>query len=441
MENDLHEKASHQRNRYFRYSIASSLVSKVITAAVQIIALPIAALSLGVHGFSLYAMLIAAVGWLALSNLGIGPTLVVRLAASNVHRNFEEENHIFSSAFFSTLFVSTVVSVFAILAVWTLPVQNVFGQLYVDDLLTIRWGLTVLIALFLLQSNLSLFESAQAGYQQQYLQNLFAAASGVPCILAIWIVAKHYPTPVNLILAINLPLVLFRLINVVWVMFRHQHLIPSLSSFRWFLCKDLVRNGVTFSLAGGIGNFLAHIFPVILVGRSFSADISAAFAATMNAIILVSGVLSMLSTPLWPAIADSVARGEREWARKAYRRLLYAVMTFAILVNLFFAVLGGWLFNLWFKGQINPSQGLLLAAGFYFVFLCWESAHFTILVGLHKIGMVSRLVFVRAVLGVLITISFIKMGNETVPFIAMITAIIIIDLIPMRRFVLRSLLS
>jgi O-antigen/teichoic acid export membrane protein len=439
MKINTHASATAFRIKQFRYAVATSLLSKVITLAVQVIALPIAAISLGVHGFSLYALLTAAVGWLTLSNLGIGPILVVKLAATHVHGDFKEESHIFSSAFFITLIVSALVSFFAILAVWLLPVQNIFGPLYVSDLLTIKWGLTVLTVLFFLQSNISLFESAQAGYQQQYVQNLIAVVSGLPCLLAVWIVSQNNPTPVSLILALNMPLVIMRFVNVGLIVFRQPHIFPSLNSFRWSICKNLVQNGITFSLAGGLGNFLAHILPVILVGRSFSADVSASFAVTMNAIILASGVIGMLLRPLWPAVADSVARGDREWAKIAYKRLLKSVMAFGFFVALFLIVYGEWMFRIWFHGKINPSYWLIVSAGFYFVVLCWESLHFSIMVGLHKVSIASILMCARSILGVSATIMLLDKGSEALPFMMMIISIAVVNLIPMRKLVLRGL--
>lgn len=425
----------------FRYAVVSSVASKLTTVAVQIIAIPMAALSLGAHEFALYAMLIAAVGWLTLSNLGIGPTLVVRLAKAHVYGSISEESHIFSSAFFPTLIISAAVSLSALSVLWILPINAIFGPLYINDLSTIKNGLTALICLFFLQANISLFESAQAGYQKQYVANIFAAISSLPCILAVFIISKVNPTPVNIILALNVPVIIFKLINAVWIMRRYPHIIPSLLNFRWSISKNLLKNGIIFSLAGGIGNFLAHILPVIIIGRLFASNVSASFSATMNVIILASGITSMLANPLWPAISSSVAQGDHDWAKRAYRRLLWVVMTFGLLVALFLGLKGEWLFKIWFKGEINPSNELLMAAGLYFVALCWESAHFSILIGLHQIKIASILICMRSIVGVTATVLFISTGNEAFPFISMFMSIFIVDFIPLRKLVVKSLIS
>ena len=431
--------AKASREKRFRYAVISSFTSKLTSAGLQIIAMPIAAISLGAHNFALYTMLMAAVGWLALSNIGIGPTMVVRLAAAHVHDDLNVESCIFSSGFIPAFIISAIVSITVILAVWTLPVHNIFGPLYVADEHMVQWGLTTLVAIFFLQTNLSLFEYAQAGYQEQYVQNLVATVSSLPCILAVLIIAKLKPTPVSLILAINVPIILFRCFNVAWIVRNHSQICPSLNFFRWSICKELVGSGAIFSLAGGGGNFLAHILPVILIGRSFSSEISASFAVTMNAVIIASGVISMISTPLWPAIADSVTRGDSGWARKAYRRLLLVAMTFASLISLFLAFQGEWLFQQWFNGYINPSLNLIFAAGIYFMALCWENIHFTILIGLNKIKKASLLVCARAIFGAVLIVLFLRNGGEMIPFIMMSIAVIIVDLIPLRKLVLRAL--
>ena len=425
----------------FRYAVGSSIASKIATAAVQIIAMPVAELSLGSHGFALYAMLTAAVAWLTLSNLGVGPVLAVRLASAHAMGNVQDERNIFSSAFFPSLIVSSLVSLTALLIIWLAPIANIFGALYVEDFPAIRSGLTVFVAIFYFLTNLSIFEYAQSGYQEQYVQNLVSALSSVLSLLALLILVKFDPTPVGLILALNSPVVFLRSCNAIYVMLRHPHTRPSLKAFRWYTCKTLMQSGAIYSLAGGVGNFLAHILPVILIGRMFSAESSAAFAATMNLLILASGVISMLSTPLWPAISDSIARGDRAWAERAYNRLLLAVMAFGFTTALALAFKGELIFEIWFKGQINPARNLIVGAALYFVALCWESAHFSVLVGLHKISFASVLIFTRTAVGIITISIFLKIGNEASIFVIMFFSILLVDFIPLRMMVKRKLSS
>ena len=86
------------RIRRIKYAVVTSLCSKAITIIMQVVALPIAVKALGNKQFVLYSMLISAVGWLSLVNLGIGPALTVNIAEAAVLKDRETEKRLFNSA-------------------------------------------------------------------------------------------------------------------------------------------------------------------------------------------------------------------------------------------------------------------------------------------------------------------------------------------------------
>lgn len=427
------------RARRFSYAVITSIASKVSTAGVQIVALPIAAAALGTHGFALYSLLAAAVGWLALANLSIGPGLGVRLAGLRVVDSPQTTSEVFSSGFFLNLILVMLVGAAAMGAIWNLPVHEWFGPAYIQDKDEIRYGLTALVVFFIVQSSLAPVEAAQTAYQNQHVLNIVAAAGGLCCIFAVIATAAETPSPVSLIVAMNSPTLLARVGNAVAFVARNSALFPRPSGLNKTVCRELATSGLTYSLAGTAGHFLSHIFPVLVIGRNFAPDTAGAFAATMNAIILASGVLSMVTTPMWPAIADSIARGDREWARRAYGRLLGATLLFGTMVAVVFSTFGTRIFDVWFRGHIQPHWTLLTAAGLYFLASSWEVAHFMTLVGLNRIKTASTLMFLRSVVGTVAVLSMGPVWNAAGPFAAMTAAIIVIDMLPLRRLTLAAL--
>lgn len=414
--------------RYSRlkYAVATSLSSKVTTALVQLIALPVAVKALGNSCFTLYAMITAAVAWLALTNLGIGPALVVRIAEAHARGDADSERCLFVSALLPVTILAFCTSIIALSLVWTFNISTLFGPNYVGDIGTIRSGLSILILLFFVQAILSLFEAAQSGYQEQYVYNLNATVSSIPCFIAILAVAKSGATVVGMILAVNAPVVIFRILNALWVLKAHENLRMVPEAFRKGLAVSLLKHGVSYSLAGGFGNFLAHVYPVILVGRALPPVHSAAFAATMNALVLASSVLSMVYLPMWSAIADSLARGEIEWAKKARRRLVTASAVYGLIVGLGFAFLGQSVFRFWFQGALHPDRSLLIACGIYFFALCWEGPHFTILVGLRQIHFASLVFLARTALSAVLMSLMIRYFGVVAPFAVMSVMVLII---------------
>ncbi len=430
-----------QRTRRIRYAIASSLASKVTTAAVQILALPLAATSLGIHGFAVYMMMAAAVGWLGIANLGIGPVVNVKIAAAHAGEDAELERVIFSSGLSISLSLAVVVASLALVLIWVIPIRAIFGPLYVAESTGIRLGMSCLVAFFFVQTSVSVFEAAQAGYQEQYIQNVVAAVSSLPVLMAVWLVARYHPTPVALIWALGAPPLAFRVGNAVAVVWRHPAIKPSVNFVKSRMCRSLVKTGSVYSLAGGLASFLAHVFPVLLVGRLSNSMAAVGFAATMNMVILLNGMVSMLASPLWPAVADSLARGDLAWARRAASRVVWLVTSFGLIVAGFLWLRGEWLFAIWYSGAVQPGHLLLVAAGLYFLAFAWEQAHFSILVGLHQIGKASVLVCSRAVVGIIFFFVARACGytDASVSFFAMLLAIITIDLVPLRMIVLQKL--
>lgn len=384
-------------------------------------------------------MLAAAIGWLFLANLSINPSLIVGIAKHNAQGQRTEALALLSSGFFLSFTIAAIVGMAALAIALFGPVANLFGPTYVQDEEAIRLGLAVLSIFFVIQVALSSIESAQSALHRQHVNNLVVAASGVPCVVAMLVVAQVNPSPVALIIALNGPSLTFRLANCLAFLYRTPDLVPSVALVRRDLCRNLTSRGAIYALAGTASNLLSHVLPILVVGRSLDAENAAAFAATMNAVILLSGVTTMLTVPLWPALADAVARNDREWGLHAYRRLAGAVLIFGLGVALTLSFAGEWIFGVWFRGHIAPAPELLAAAGVYFLFSSLEVVHFMVLVGLDHVRQASLLVFARALAGTTLLLAVNPLPGSFWPFAAMVAAIVLVDLIPLRRATISAL--
>lgn len=429
--------ATLSRGKQFSYALASSVGAKAAAAMVQIVAMPVAAAALGSHGFALFAMLTAAVGWLALANVGIGPALVVGLAGARASNSIAAEKYVTSALAPLCLFTGAA-AIGALLLVWSNVATELFGPAYANDADTVKIGLSLLIGLFVAQSILSVYESAQTAYQEQHVCNGYLAAGSLLCVAATVFVASNSSKVVAILVAMTVPQALCRIVNAANFARAHGAANAKRSRFDKNLSVSLLKSGASFSLAGGVANVLAHIYPVLLVGRTSPPDVTAAFAATMNLVLLASGITAMLSTPLWAPIADSVARREAYWARRAYRQLLWVTLLIGFLLATFLITKGPWLFQVWFRGVVTPSSELTTAAALYLFVLCWEASHFSILIGLGHIYAASWLICLRAVVGAALAVAW-TAGSPTIPFLAMTIATLLVSAIPLRVMVVKKL--
>ena len=232
---------------------------------------------------------------------------------------------------------------------------------------------------------------------------------------------------------------LFRIANALDVLWHRPHLRPGPDSVSWEVCKRLLGSGVAFSLATGFGNFLCHQLPIVLVGRRLAPADAASFAVTMNALLIAAGMVSMVTVSLWPAISDSMARGERSWVERAARRTLRYSVAYGFLIGAVFAALGGILFRFWFGATIVVGPVLSSSLGLYFFLLMWENAYFAILIGMKHIAIPSLLYLCRSLFAVVAMSILVPRIGSPATFIALAASVCLFTLLPFRARVRRVL--
>lgn len=419
------------KTKYYRLAVASSLISKFGTTLVQLLITPLAAIALGVEGFALYVMLIAASGWLAIVSLGLGPVLSVQVARNVIDGTPQREQAIVASAFWTSLGLSLLAATVSAVVVLTIPVSQIFGSQFERHSGDVIFGYMLLTAVYVLQVNLSIFEAVQAGLQRQHTTNLVVALGALVTLPIVFVVADWRPTPASFLVAGLLPTLVLRLAHALWMCSKRMSILPRWQSFDIQVVKLLLSSGAVYSLAGSAGNFISHALPTILIGRVLDAVETGAFAATMHLIILLSGVTAMLVSPAVPVIASSLAQRDHGWVQNAYNKLLLGSMGVAFVAAAVLALAGDQIFEVWMRGTVQPDRWLLVSAGAYFLLSTWEVVHFSLAVAMQKAVIASWLVFLRSVAGATLTVIILPSGGAGTAYIAMCIAVLFVNSVPL----------
>jgi O-antigen/teichoic acid export membrane protein len=385
------------RTTRLRYAVTASLGSKLVTATVQLVAMPVAIRALGPEKFVLYAILASAVGWAGAANLGVGPRLTIAIASASAVVDRLKEAHLLTSALVPVATLCLTIAALLPLALLLIPIDKLAGEHYVDQHTTIWVALIVLVAISLLQAILTVVESAQAGYQEQYIANLFAAGGGAVSLGGLLLTAALAPSVMGMILAMSGPSVLARGANALCFFETRRYLRPALRLFDWYWCRTLLADGLAFSCVG-IGSFYNHQFSIVLAGRLLDTHSAATFAAVMTMFVLLFGLVSMLGVPLMPAIADSIAQRDIEWIRRTYWRFLSYSMLCALVLGGLWMAGGRLVLRLLYGPVVEPSQALMFECGMYFVLSVWEYVHYVVLIGLNRIRLPAVLYASRSAL-------------------------------------------
>jgi O-antigen/teichoic acid export membrane protein len=405
-----------------RLAVLTSLGSKATTLGIQFLAMPVAVRALGQKQFALYAVLVAAVGWLGFANFGVGPGVAVGIARAAVVGDLEGQRKIFGSAVVAVSCLLAIIALAAAVAFWWGAPERGLGSVAVGAASEARGGLEILVVVALFQALFSVFEAVQIGLQGQHVLNLWLVAGNLTALAALLFVAVLRPTVIGMILALNVPVLLARLANTVGIAVRHANLWRGFRAFRAGEARSLVSGGLAYSLVG-VGAFINHQFPVILVGRVLSASSTATLAAAMSLFLLAFGAISLVGAPLWPAVADGAARGEVAWVRRTLRHARILTMSTSFGIGVAFGLLGPWGLRAWCGSAVEPTRFLMVALGLYFMLAAWEYIHYVFLLGFGMSWLPALVYLARSALGLLGSWVMVNLGTEAGPVLALCASV------------------
>jgi O-antigen/teichoic acid export membrane protein len=414
-----------------RMAIAASLVARMSGIALQVVSLPIAAAALSSGGFAVYSIAAAILGWLSLSSFGIGPALTVRVSAAIGQGDDLLAKNQFATGAFIMLAITALVT---LTLVGLMEFSNFSSDMFAKTGISHRDSyqiLYALIAIFCVTTAMLAFESAQLSMQESYFLNGYTAAGTLLAAIATFYVSKTDPTPLKILLAIQMPMLVARFINVVHFSWRHKSLVGGVLNPKMMQVRAFFIEGMHFFLSGSVANFLAHVFPILLIGTLASPEYTSATAAVMNAIIILASFFSLANQPLLGALPEALARDDRAWISRAYRLTLSVNVAFAAGVFAIFSLMGVPLFDFWYQGTIHPSSGMLMFAGVYLLFLAFDVSHFTFLAGCGRLASASFILLVRTSVYAVALYIFAKADMGELPFALLALSCCTLSLIPL----------
>lgn len=427
------------RTRAMRKAVFAAFVARASGMTLQLVSLPIAAAALGPQGFALFAMLVATMSWLSLSNLGLAPALTVRLSRLRARGDLASQQRAFSTGLWGMLAVTSAVAFAALFSfVFTSFTQHAFGD-YLFYAGQIPVGLWLVIAIAFISVNLSTIEAAQTAFLEQHRTSWFIAAGTLVAAVAVLAAARLDPQPAAILLAVYLPQLLSRAAGAVRFAAAHRELSPWPPSIDVSLAPSLLRDGLRFSIVGSLNNFLCHGFPVLIIGALASVQETASFAAVMAAITIAASFFAVFSSSMLGGASDAHVRGDAFWLRRTYGRILATNIAYASGILLLLSLAGETIFHVWYQGVVDPQRSALIAAGAYLVALGIESANVTVLNGMGQVALCARWSLLKAVVTAALVAILASKDATTWPFIILAAASFALSAVPLTISVFRHL--
>lgn len=346
-----------RRARRAALSSVAAIGARLGAAATSIITVPVLLTYLGLERYGLWVTAAAVTAWIGIGHLGIAPSLLNRLAATEPADHGRRAAVVASAWWLSVLLGAGAVFLLVLAdaagvwgAVFNVQVGPLPGE--ARAIAIVMWiGVAASMPLAV---PLTVVRADQAGYYASItelvanLARLVAIVAAVLLDVGIGGVAASAVASSVLVSAAAGMLVFGR--RVAWPR-------PSFASRR--TARSLVATGIGFTgmaLAGLLISSTDVIVITQVLGPASVPPYAVAFALLALFVSLEMAVLDSM----WPAYAEAAARGDRHWVRVANRNITGLLVAASATFSVGLVLVGGEFIRLWAGPEAVPPPWLLV---------------------------------------------------------------------------------
>ncbi|MBL9155216.1 MAG: oligosaccharide flippase family protein [Verrucomicrobiales bacterium] len=401
--------SSHSRNRAIRLAVLTSILSKFGTLLLRLISIPIAIRVLGMEEFGVYATVTMVVGMIDMMHVGIGPALTQGIARALAQGDRAREQGVFATAVLLSTGLTLAAALVLTVLVIALPVTTLFGENFAPFADSMRRACGIAIVIVVVELICIVMERARDGYLETRYNNAWGAAGNFLGAISLFIGVKFFPTIEFLLLAINGSVAAAKLANTTHFLLARRYLWPRFDRFRRALVKPLLFDGARFSVTYLMSALIEYNAIAYLIGRLSGPQSVGMYNIMVTVHFSATGIVQMITIPLWPAIVDACSRGDIGWIRQSARRIRLMGPAFGFAATLGMVTLGQWAFPLWVGDEFTLGPAALGAFGAYFTLHLWRHVNQVLLLGLGDVDFAVRVVVAESLL--VLTVAWVGLAN------------------------------
>lgn len=298
-------------------------------------------------------------------------------------------------------------------------------------------AIAVFAVCFAFNIPLGAIQRAQMGLQESYLTSLWQlCGAGLSLISIIVGIRMHVGLPTLLIAIAGMPVLASTCNMLQFFALKERDLRPHWRMISYNHVRRIaVLGGMFFVLQSVVA--IAFSADGFIVARSLGAVTVPDYAIPQRMFALISIIVAMMVSPLWPAYGEAIARGDLPWVRRTLTGSLLLVFGGACLASGVLFMVSQRLILWWVGPHITPPTLLLLGLAVWTVMDCCGN---TLAMFMNGATIMRFQIIVASVFGVACLISKLllvpRLGIAAVPWCTVATYGIL-SVIPYTVYVLR----
>jgi O-antigen/teichoic acid export membrane protein len=274
-----------------------------------------------------------------------------------------------------------------------------------------------------------------------FLANLWQAVGSLMALVAVLMVVHQKAGLHWLVLSFAGTPVLAAIINGFrFFRFTRPDLLPSYAYSTRKTAAKILNTGLLFFFLQ-IVVAVTYMSDSLIIAQNLGASAVTLYAIPERMFSVISLLLSILLTPLWPAYGEAIARGDIAWVKNILKKSLLMSIAVAGFLSLILLTFGQDLAKLWIGHSVDIPLSLLL------VFAIWkiiEAIGNSIAMYLNGANVVKIQILISSITGItalIMKIYLIRTIGISGPLWASIICVIIFALIPYSIIIKKNIIK
>jgi O-antigen/teichoic acid export membrane protein len=338
----------------------SAILVKVLTVGIGAASVAVSARALSNTQFGVLATLLTFTGLMAFADFGIGNGLMTELAIAHGHDDMRRIRAMVSAAISGMLPLGAFVAALGPVAAVILPWTEILGT-SVSDTGDLRTAVAVFFLFAGFAIPASIGQRTLMGLQRGSVANSWLLVGAAASLVGVLVAAvTHSPLWCFVLASIGLPAMVAS-VQSIWVLAGSRlEIRPS----RQLVTRASLRSLASVSglfLALNVATTIAYQADTLIVASTLGAGSAAVFIVGLRMFGFVSGTLAGASQQMWMAMAEALARGDVDWVRSRFLRVILGTLAVSVPSVLLLLALGRPLARMWVGPDLIPPLSLLVA--------------------------------------------------------------------------------
>ncbi len=339
------------RNRRFLLAVVFSIISKVVSFGVQVMAIPIAISYCGMSTYVLYVQTVAVSLGPCVLLLRLGPRFVGIISILHSNGDSGQLTMTTRKGLYYTIIACGVAGSVTVAVLFS-PKFQFFSQQPEVKLAFIILGCSSLVG--------GLFQSIEAIQSGMHETHLISASYTISNVLSILLIVTAIPVFANLIslvIVLHVVPLISRTIFAISFLFRHRENLFTLSGVNR-TDHSILLDAVNYTFMSGFCAYLGFQAPFLaLTSTSMEVGVSQILTLAFQFSLQALGLLGIVFVPMVPVMANAWNSGDLMLLASYRRNIL-----FIIFGSVFVGMAVGTIAGLWSLSFLNISRFQLISA-------------------------------------------------------------------------------